>query len=310
MSLERPLISTLINNYNYGRFLRDAIDSALNQTYTNVEVIVVDDGSTDDSREIIASYGSRIIPVLKENGGQASAFNAGFARSNGDIICFLDSDDVWLPAKVEAVVAKAREREEAVLIYHAYRCVDAKLRPFGKVLPLSFLEGDVGEKVLRSGGCWPFPPPSAFALRRSVLASYMPIPEAPFRTRADACLAYCTPLLGRIAAINQALCLYRRHGSNDSLAVHQTYVTSIEGYRLSVEGANQTLAGLGRAERFRLRDHISYVTTKYLSNTADRPSWATVSWKLARMPSEPSWFVRFKELVKFWLEALGVRQFS
>ncbi len=75
----KPLVSILINNYNYGRFLSKAIDSALNQEYQNIEVIVVDDGSTDDSRKIIESYGERIKPVLKENGGQASAFNAGFS---------------------------------------------------------------------------------------------------------------------------------------------------------------------------------------------------------------------------------------
>lgn len=62
-----PLVSIIINNYNYGRFLREAIDSALNQTYPHVEVIVVDDGSTDGSQEIITSYGDRVIPVLKEN---------------------------------------------------------------------------------------------------------------------------------------------------------------------------------------------------------------------------------------------------
>src|SRR5207248_11792671 len=99
MSSPRPLVSILINNYNYGRFLRDAIDSALRQTYTNTEVIVVDDGSTDDSRQIIAGYGSRIVPVLKENGVQASAFNAGFAASKGQWICFLDPAVVWQALK-------------------------------------------------------------------------------------------------------------------------------------------------------------------------------------------------------------------
>src|SRR5436853_3004216 len=79
-------VSIIINNYNYGRFLRDAIDSALGQGYPNTEVVVVDDGSSDDSRDIIASYGNRIIPVLKVNGGQASAFNAGFEASGGDVI--------------------------------------------------------------------------------------------------------------------------------------------------------------------------------------------------------------------------------
>ena len=91
----------IINNYNYGRFLVAAIESALNQTYAGTEVVVVDDGSTDDSRQIIAGYGNRIRPVLKANGGQASTFNAGFAASTGDVICMLDSDDFFYPNKVE-----------------------------------------------------------------------------------------------------------------------------------------------------------------------------------------------------------------
>jgi glycosyltransferase involved in cell wall biosynthesis len=97
---QNPLVSIIINNYNYGRFVREAIDSGLNQTYSHKEVIVVDDGSTDDSREIIASYGNGITSVLKENGGQASAFNAGFAVSQGDIICFLDADDIFYLRKL------------------------------------------------------------------------------------------------------------------------------------------------------------------------------------------------------------------
>ena len=71
-----PLASVIINNYNYGRFLRGAIDSALNQTYPHTEVIVVDDGSTDGSPEVIATYKNRIVPVLKTNGGQASTYVA------------------------------------------------------------------------------------------------------------------------------------------------------------------------------------------------------------------------------------------
>lgn len=100
----KPLVSILINNYNYGRYLSDAIDSALGQTYLNTEVIVVDDGSTDNSREVIEHYGDRIVAILKENGGQASAMNAGFAASKGEIICILDSDDLFLPEKVSEVV--------------------------------------------------------------------------------------------------------------------------------------------------------------------------------------------------------------
>src|SRR6266446_10892486 len=92
--MSNDLASVIVNNYNYARFLREAIDSALDQTYRNTEVIVVDDGSTDGSREIIASYGDRIIPVLKENGGQNSALNAGFLLSRGNVMLVLDSDGV------------------------------------------------------------------------------------------------------------------------------------------------------------------------------------------------------------------------
>src|ERR1019366_4357461 len=118
MKASLPLVSILINNYNYGRFLRDAIDSALNQTYSNIEVIVVDDGSTDSSREIIATYEKRIIPVLKANGGQASAFNAGFAASKGDWVYLLDSDDLFNAKKVERVWELAAAYPSAGLIAH------------------------------------------------------------------------------------------------------------------------------------------------------------------------------------------------
>jgi glycosyltransferase involved in cell wall biosynthesis len=91
-----PLVSIIINNYNYDRYVRMAIESALHQSWQNVEVIVVDDGSTDKSREIIQKYEHKARIILKENGGQGSAFNAGFAESKGEIILFLDADDMLL----------------------------------------------------------------------------------------------------------------------------------------------------------------------------------------------------------------------
>ena len=100
--------SIIISSYNYGRFLSEAIESALSQTYAPTEVIVVDDGSTDHSRDIIASYGDRITPLLKENGGQASAFNSGFRVSRGEVIFFLDSDDLLLPTVVERALEQFR----------------------------------------------------------------------------------------------------------------------------------------------------------------------------------------------------------
>ncbi len=93
--------SIIITSYNYERFLRHTIDSALNQSHPNTEVIVVDDGSTDNSRGVIASYGGRIVPILKANGGIGSAYNAAYAVSHGRVVFLLDSDDMLLPKAVE-----------------------------------------------------------------------------------------------------------------------------------------------------------------------------------------------------------------
>src|SRR4051812_11797773 len=101
---QRPLASIIINNYNYALYLAAAIESALEQAYPNCEVVVVDDGSTDDSRQIIESYGSQITAIYKANGGQASALNAGFFASEGQIVLFLDADDVLLPAAMQLVI--------------------------------------------------------------------------------------------------------------------------------------------------------------------------------------------------------------
>jgi len=101
----RPFFSVVIDNCNYGRFLRQAIDSVLAQDLfieKEAELIVVDDGSTDDSREILASYGSRLSAILQPNQGQATAFNRGFAQARGEAVCLLDSDDWWLPGKLSA----------------------------------------------------------------------------------------------------------------------------------------------------------------------------------------------------------------
>src|SRR5207253_5996288 len=141
------LASIIVNNYNYGRFLREAVDSALNQTYRHTEVIVVDDGSTDRSPEIIASYGERIVPVLKQNGGQNSALNAGFSLSRGDVILFLDSDDVLFPTAVRAAV-DAFSEPDVVKVHWPWLEWDDYSRETGKVWWKSLPDGDMRELVI------------------------------------------------------------------------------------------------------------------------------------------------------------------
>ncbi|HUR30708.1 MAG TPA: glycosyltransferase family A protein, partial [Saprospiraceae bacterium] len=111
MKETKPFVSIIISSYNYVLFVRDAIESVIHQRYSDFEIIVVDDGSTDGSPEIIAGYGNEITFIPKENGGQASALNAGFKASRGSIIIFLDSDDLLYPDAVANAVTSFAEPE-------------------------------------------------------------------------------------------------------------------------------------------------------------------------------------------------------
>jgi glycosyltransferase involved in cell wall biosynthesis len=108
VSTAGPLVSVVIPSYNSGRFLRQAIDSALAQTYPHVEVIVVDDGSTDDTPEIIRSYSGRVHGVTQANAGLAAARNSGIRAGRGAHFAFLDADDWWAPAFAARMVEALR----------------------------------------------------------------------------------------------------------------------------------------------------------------------------------------------------------
>lgn len=129
-----PLVSAVIPTYNRARVVSEAIDSVLGQTYPHVEVIVVDDGSTDDTLEMLKSYGDRIRLVSQENRGPAAARNRGVAASRGEIIAFLDSDDLWLPTKLERQVELLQKTPDSVpccLCNITMRWSEKELQSFG-----------------------------------------------------------------------------------------------------------------------------------------------------------------------------------
>lgn len=212
----RPLVSIIINNYNYGHFLGEAIDSALNQTHTHTEVIVVDDGSTDNSRELITNYGNRIIPVLKENGGQASAFNAGFAVSQGEIICILDSDDIFLPEKVAKVVDVFEKYPNSGWCFHPLRLVDANTN----TLSQESHEGQSQEcdfrLLVKEKGKLPFkhPATSGLCFRRLLLQQLLPMPEGQSVSIGDHYLKFTASALSKGFYLAQELALQKVHGTN------------------------------------------------------------------------------------------------
>ena len=216
--MEAIRVSILINNYNYSQYIGQAIDSALKQEYSDVEVIVVDDGSVDNSREVIDNYGEQLISVFKKNGGQASAMNAGYDACSGDVIIFLDSDDVLLP-KVSSDVAEVfRLNSLVVKVQFRLRVVNANLEPTGGVLPPSGLKmpnGDITDQIARCRS-YTHPPTSGNAFRRSAIDGLMPIPEEIYKKGSASYLVYNAPMYGEITSLDYISGLYRMHDVNIS----------------------------------------------------------------------------------------------
>lgn len=210
-------IDIVIDNYNYARFLGQAIDSALGQTQPPDRVIVVDDGSTDESRDVVASYGGRVTPVLKANGGQASALNEGFRRSAADLIIFLDADDMLLPDVVARVMGVAGSNADAAKFQYPMMVIDEHGRRTGARKPpahLALPSGDVRHQQLAMPFDMTWMSTSGNAFPRWVLENILPIPEVQFAHCADWYLQHLTPLFGPIVSLTDAGALYRVHGAN------------------------------------------------------------------------------------------------
>lgn len=129
--MEAPWVTVVTPSYNQGRFLRRAIDSVLAQSYPNVELIVMDGGSTDESRAVLRSYGDRFFWRSGRDGGQADAINQGLRRARGSILAYLNSDDLLEPHAAETVVRYFRRQEEWDLIYGRAYHLDADGRRTG-----------------------------------------------------------------------------------------------------------------------------------------------------------------------------------
>lgn len=135
----KPLVSAIIPNYNYARYVGEAVESALGQTYPNIEVIVVDDGSTDNSLEVLEQYRDRIKIIEQKNSGVCVARNRGVAESTGEYIAFLDADDVWLPEKIAVQMNEFEEAPEAAFANCGMQLIDLDGKPLG-----SLVEGKSG----------------------------------------------------------------------------------------------------------------------------------------------------------------------
>lgn len=208
-------MSVVIVNHNYGRFLGEAIASVLDQTSPAFEVIVVDDGSTDESHEVVRSFGSRIRAIRQENRGVSAARNRGIGESRGELVAFLDADDWWLPEKLARQVEWFR-RESVGMVYSGLRYVDV----CGKVLSTttSGQRGRVLEDLalLRAPGV-PASGSSA-VVRRSVLERVGGFDEE-LSTSADWDMWRRVACHYEIEIVPEPLTVYRQHGSSMHLRV-------------------------------------------------------------------------------------------
>jgi glycosyltransferase involved in cell wall biosynthesis len=215
LSQAEPIrVTVLVDTYNYAHYIEEAIDSVLAQDFPpeQMEILVVDDGSADDTAGRVRKYGHRIQFFCKPNGGQASTLNFGIARARGELVAFLDGDDYWLPGKLQRVVAEFEKHPEAGMVYHNFFYKrDASLDQ----LPVSGLAGVSGflpdnRKSLLS---YDIPLCAALAFRRSALQRLLPIPES-LIVQADAHLSACIIFLAPIGYIDQPLTVHRVHSGN------------------------------------------------------------------------------------------------
>ena len=222
------LVSIVVNNYNYARFLTQCIDSALHQTYTAVEVVVVDDGSTDESRDVLRNFGDRIKTVFKNNGGQGSAINAGFAASTGRIVIFLDADDALAPDAIERVVSGWNPC--IARLQYRLDCVNELGEPLGTSVGPNDGLRRLGALGVLIGPFAMASPTSGNAFSRRALERILPMPESDWKICADAYLSTTSSLFGDVVSIPDALGMYRQHQSNnfsagDSLETLRTMLT-------------------------------------------------------------------------------------
>jgi glycosyltransferase involved in cell wall biosynthesis len=208
------MASIVIDNYNYEPFIGKAIESALRQTYPSVEVVVVDDGSTDGSRQVIDRFRHRVVAVEQVNGGQGAAVNAGFAVSRGDLVIFLDADDELGPQAVERVVRHLRPG--VAKVHFRLDAVDKDGAPLGFTNPSESQPLAVGSVVpeLLSRGRYTTPVMSGNAFTRDVLERILPMPAAQWRISADGYLVTAAPFHGTVVAVEERLGAYRIHGAN------------------------------------------------------------------------------------------------
>lgn len=243
-------VSVIIPTYNYARFLAQAIDSALAQTLMPREVIVVDDGSTDDTARVLEAYADGITVIRQPNLGVAAARNAGAARAEGELLAFLDADDVWLPEKLERQVAKFESDAGLGLVHCGMEEIDESGEGLGR--RLDGMEGWVGDEmllfrrgVILGGGSGAMVSRVAF----DAVGGF----DTAMSTSADWDLYYRIARRFRIGFVSEVLLQYRVHRSNMHLNIRAMERDMLRAYEKAFNGGANRLSRIERRAYGNLR---------------------------------------------------------
>ena len=243
----KPYVSVLIDTYNHERFIEQAITSVLEQDFpaNDREVIVIDDGSTDRTGEIVRKFMPSVCYIYKQNGGQASAFNAGIPECRGELVSFLDGDDWWTPRKLSRVIPVLAADSEIGMVGHGNITMLPDGREFTEVvregnrLSLRTPEGARLFRARKSSLG------TRTTIRANILKKLLPVPEA-IRIEADEFVFTMAAALGDVQILGEALFHYRLHPNN---------FYSQHGFdRSAVSRKQQYIAQLARSLRERLTD--------------------------------------------------------
>jgi glycosyltransferase involved in cell wall biosynthesis len=210
-------VSIAISNFNYGAFLKTAVESALSQTYQPSEVIVVDDGSTDDSHQVLKPYAGHVRVFRLSHQGETASRNFGFSVCSGDLICFLDADDFLQPDTVARVVEFWKPTFTKVQFH--LRVVDRHGVDQRLLMPRCRLDSGIVSSALLRTGRYITSPGSGNFYARSFLERILPVPTDEWPQSFDSYAATYAGFLGEIGAIHAPLGSYRVHKDNMTRAV-------------------------------------------------------------------------------------------
>ena len=251
--MSAALVSIIIPTYNYAAYIGKAVDSALKQTYANIEIIVVDDGSTDNTKDVLQKYGDKLVYIQQNNQGAAAARNRGLKEAKGDFICFLDADDTYYPNNIAQKVSFLEAQQSLDWCYSNWSWVDeagqevmrgdepevslANIQAEGDVLPLALQGYRLGTNVF---------------MFRKVLVDKLQGFDTHLKVLEDYDYYLRAAALGKLGYIDKVLCAIYQH--EDSLGT----------------GCNKAVA---YRNRWRMHKKIQQMFADVLLQTTVQKAW-------------------------------------